>query len=133
MRWRDPMPDTGFANWVLRVIVRLTFALTGIINVFGLLLSEHTFAAMALPDGVRVAVGVLQLMGAVAMFVPGGGLFGGGLLAFLLLVTLLLRVVHGQLPMVFVTAFWLAACIAIAVGAWRQEPWHPDDPIRPII
>ena len=104
----------SIAVLVLRVLLALFFVLIAAKNLSGDAQIASDFQRFGFPDWFRVLVAVLQIAGAVLLFVPGATLIGCGVLAFVLLGAIVSHVRHDPLqsavsPLVFLVLVSLVA------------------------
>lgn len=106
----------GFAVLGLRVLLALFFLFVAAKNLSGDAQMATDFQRFGFPDWFRVVVAVLQIVGAVLLFVPGTTWIGCGVLAFVLVGAIVSHVRHDPLssalsPLVFLV---LVGVVALA-------------------
>jgi putative oxidoreductase len=105
--------------WILTVLLAAVFATTGISKLIGAEPIALQAAAMRnFPQWIRVVVGVVELVGAVALFIPAVAGFAAAMLAFLMLPAMITQWTSHQ-PGVLVPVVML---VLLLIVAWRRNP-----------
>lgn len=105
--------------WILSVLLAAVFATTGIAKLIGMEPIGLQAAAMnGFPQWIRVIVGVVEVVGAVLLLVPGIAAFAAAMLAFLMVPAAITQWVSGE-PGVLFPVLML---ILLLLVAWRRNP-----------
>lgn len=103
-----PLDGARFTVWLVRLLMATMFAFTGLCNVFGWFTTPEAFRAIGLPDGVRVAVGAAEMLGAALLVWPGIASIGVIALAVVLLPLGVWRLVNEAPSMGLLTLLYVA-------------------------
>jgi putative oxidoreductase len=105
--------------WILTVLLAAVFATTGISKLIGVEPFVLQAAAMrGFPSWIRTVVGVVELAGAIALFIPTVAAFAAAMLALLMIPATITQWISGE-PGVLVPVVLLALLLILA---WRRNP-----------
>ena len=105
--------------WILTVVLGVVFVTTGIAKLIGAEPIALQAAAMrSFPAWIRVVVGVVEVVGAIALFIPAVASVAAALLAFLMLPAILTQWMSHE-PGVLVPVVML---VLLLILAWRRNP-----------
>lgn len=105
--------------WILTVLLAAVFAATGISKLIGVEPIALQAAAMhGFPGWIRNVVGVVEIVGAIALFIPAVAAVAAALLALLMLPAIITQWVSGE-PGVLVPVVML---VLLLIVAWRRNP-----------
>jgi putative oxidoreductase len=105
--------------WILTVLLAAVFATTGISKLIGVEPIGLQAAAMrGFPPWIRMVVGVVEVAGAFALFVPAIAAFAAAMLALLMIPATITQWVSGE-PGVLVPVVLL---VLLLILAWRRNP-----------
>jgi putative oxidoreductase len=104
---------------ILTVLLAAVFATTGVAKLIGTEPIGLQAAAMrGFPGWIRVLVGIAEIGGAVALFIPAAAAFGAAMLAFLMVPATITQVISGE-PGALVP---VVLGIVLLIVAWRRAP-----------
>jgi uncharacterized membrane protein YphA (DoxX/SURF4 family) len=127
-RIEEPLRDTSWGAWALRVFLSVAFLMTGLLHVTGVLKTGEAFGAVGGPQVAHVILGLVQIAAAILLVVPGAALAGAGLLALTMLVLIVVRHLSGDTWMEALSVFWLFFVALVGAEAARPHPWRPGRP-----
>ncbi|HJQ19600.1 MAG TPA: DoxX family protein [Gemmatimonadaceae bacterium] len=105
--------------WILSVLLAVAFATTGLAKLTGTEPLAFQAAAMrGFPGWIRVVVGVVELVGAIALLIPAVAGIAAAMLAILMIPATITQAVSGQ-PGVFVPVLMF---LLLLIVAWRRNP-----------
>ena len=105
--------------WLVTLLLGATFAVTGVAKIVGAEPVGLQAAAMrGFPEWVRIIVGIVEVAGAIALFVAPVAAFAAVMLAFLMVPATITQWISGE-PGVFVP---LVLLVLLVVVAWRRDP-----------
>lgn len=105
--------------WILSVLLAAVFATTGISKLIGTEpLTLQAAAMQGFPPWIRMVVGVVEVVGALALLVPTVASFAAAMLALLMIPATITQWISGQ-PGVFIPILLLALLLIVA---WRRNP-----------
>jgi putative oxidoreductase len=105
--------------WILTVLLAAVFAATGISKLIGVEPIALQAAAMrGFPGWIRHVVGVVELVGAIGLFIPAVAAVAAALLALLMLPAIITQWVSGQPGVLFPVVI----LVLLLIVAWRRNP-----------
>jgi putative oxidoreductase len=105
--------------WILSVILAAVFATTGISKLLGVEpLTLQAAAMRGFPGWIRVVVGVVEIVGAIGLLIPGVASVAAALLALLMIPATITQWISAE-PGVFVP---LVLLVLLLIVAWRRNP-----------
>jgi putative oxidoreductase len=107
-----------FVVWTLSVILAGVFLLAGIPKVLGTAPVGFQAAAMqGFPSGIRIVIGLVEVLCAIGLLIPATATVAAGCLAFLMVPAAATQYVSGE------TGLWVPILVLVMLGfvAWRRN------------
>src|SRR6185312_3461840 len=109
----------GLGVWALSVILAAVFLLAGVPKILGTEPLWLQAAAMhGFPSGMRVVVGICEVLGALAQLVPTLTIYGAIGLAVLMVPATITQAMSGE-PGLYVP---IIVCVLLLLVAWQRDP-----------
>ncbi|MDR6224431.1 DoxX family protein [Desmospora profundinema] len=105
----------AYAGWIGIVVIALLFIQAGVLKLIGEQTTVEGFEQMGYPAWFRIAIGVLEITGAIALIIRASSRYGAVLLASIMVGAILSVLLKGQAGEGILPALFLCFLIWIAV------------------
>ncbi|MCZ8521015.1 MULTISPECIES: DoxX family protein [Paenibacillus] len=106
------------AGWVGLVLVVVLFVQAGVLKLIGEPMSVEGFKQMGFPDWFRLAIGLLEVVGGVALLFRAWARYGAALLAVIMIGAVVTLLTMGMAADVLMPV--LTLCALVAIGLLRK-------------
>lgn len=118
------------ALWIVQILAAAAFVVIGVAK-FASPEWAHKFARWGYPDGFYLAIGALEIGGAMLLLVPKLSSYGAALLGAIMAGAAATHALHHETARIAAPLMWLAIVALIGV-ARRRRAWRPGVRALPV-